>query len=280
MNKMTQPLGQSPAESPSEPLAQSSAPLPVNSPAEESVPISALEIGSLAHELKKQYVREINSFRKRAGLQFPEAAAKVNASSAEPAVDYCLSVSVRDTDWYHLRHLAEQAPELATKRWAEMVKEADAELESGHRAAEVVERGTSTCWQRAQFLVLRESLAEEWRPRSGIEWALIDAMALARTEELYWYHHLINFHEYGEDVSTTTKPIAPRVPMFKLVEQAGAMIDRFNRIFMRALRQLRDLRRYTVVVQAEQVNIGQNQVNVRTANNTCKDEPGMAPDCS
>jgi hypothetical protein len=36
-----------------------------------------------------------------------------------------------------------------------------------------------------------------------------------------------------------------------------------NRIFLRTLRQLRDLRRYTVVIQNPgQVNIGAQQVNV------------------
>ena len=49
------------------------------------------------------------------------------------------------------------------------------------------------------------------------------------------------------------------------IEQAMAMGDRFNRIFLRTLRALRDLRRYapTVVVQnAGQVNVGGQQVNV------------------
>ena len=43
------------------------------------------------------------------------------------------------------------------------------------------------------------------------------------------------------------------------------MVDRFNRLLLRTLRALRDLRRYSsqVVVQnANQVNVGQQQVNV------------------
>ena len=43
------------------------------------------------------------------------------------------------------------------------------------------------------------------------------------------------------------------------------MVDRFNKIFLRTLRQLRDLRRYSrpVIVQnAGQVNVGGQQVNV------------------
>jgi hypothetical protein len=49
------------------------------------------------------------------------------------------------------------------------------------------------------------------------------------------------------------------------IEQAACMIDRFNKIFLRTLRALRDLRRYApaVIVQnAGQVNVGGQQVNV------------------
>ena len=49
------------------------------------------------------------------------------------------------------------------------------------------------------------------------------------------------------------------------MELAATMADRFQKMFVRALRALRDLRRYapTVVVQhAQQVNLGQQQLNV------------------
>ena len=49
------------------------------------------------------------------------------------------------------------------------------------------------------------------------------------------------------------------------MEQAAAMVDRFNRLLLRTLRALRDLRRYgpSVTVQnAAQVNIGGQQVNM------------------
>ncbi len=42
------------------------------------------------------------------------------------------------------------------------------------------------------------------------------------------------------------------------------MVDRFNRLFLRTLRQLRDLRRYTpaiVINNPRQVNIANQQVN-------------------
>lgn len=48
----------------------------------------------------------------------------------------------------------------------------------------------------------------------------------------------------------------------KATEQAAAMVDRFNQLFLRTLRQLRDLRRYApqVTIQnAGQVNIASGQ---------------------
>ncbi len=48
------------------------------------------------------------------------------------------------------------------------------------------------------------------------------------------------------------------------VEQAYRLADGYNRQFLRVLRQLRDLRRYTPVViqNAQQVNVGNQQLNV------------------
>ena len=49
------------------------------------------------------------------------------------------------------------------------------------------------------------------------------------------------------------------------IEEAATMVDRWNRLFLRTLRQLRDLRRYTpsvVVGNVSQLNIAQQQMNV------------------
>ena len=56
----------------------------------------------------------------------------------------------------------------------------------------------------------------------------------------------------------------PSVSANAAMDQAVAMAERFNRIFLRTLRALRDLRRYSpsVTIQsAGQVNIGGSQVN-------------------
>ena len=65
----------------------------------------------------------------------------------------------------------------------------------------------------------------------------------------------------GEDPPWTP----PRVSDVEAIEQAAAMMDRFNKIFLRSLRALRDLRRYcrlVIVQNARQVNVGGQHVNV------------------
>jgi hypothetical protein len=57
----------------------------------------------------------------------------------------------------------------------------------------------------------------------------------------------------------------PRVSEHHAIEQAAAMVDRFNSFFVRCVWNLLDLRRHclSVVVQnAGQVNVGGQQVNV------------------
>ncbi len=67
----------------------------------------------------------------------------------------------------------------------------------------------------------------------------------------------------------------PYVREQEAVEHATQMADRYNRMFLRSLRQLRDLRRYRMPVtinNPQQVNIaadGGQQVNVSKTSNEC-----------
>jgi hypothetical protein len=99
---------------------------------------------------------------------------------------------------------------------------------------------------------------------------LIDVLAQAQASWLYWMGTLTTWTTLE---SASGKRLReehgcwqpPRVRDAEAVEQAAAMAERFNRIFLRTLRALRDLRRYTpaVVVQnAGQVNVAGQQVNV------------------
>ncbi len=60
------------------------------------------------------------------------------------------------------------------------------------------------------------------------------------------------------------KYVPPRMGRAAYTERSLRMAERFQRMFLRGLRALRDLRRYapTITIHNEgQVNIGQNQVN-------------------
>lgn len=224
------------------------------------------EAGSLAHELAKARNEMVDYYRRQYKFQATEALAKVDELAAETPAERILTTPARDTTWWDLEQLASVDAEMAVERWEGVKNEARAELMSGHRAAVPLETGESSCWQRAQFLAIRDALSSHWQPRNGIEWNLIDMMAQAWTLQMSWTARLV-ITDKIEWPDPPSKEMAkwqpPRLGQSLAIDQAAGMVDRFNRIFMCALRQLRDLRRYTVVIQsAEQVNIGQQQVNV------------------
>ena len=144
--------------------------------------------------------------------------------------------------WRHLAAVErEQGCDAALSAWECVKQAAREELSSGHRAAMVIEGSDAMPMDRARFLVLRESFASEWKPVNGIEFSLVDQMTQAATAQSYWTERLT----------------------MRTMQEAMGMVDRWNRVFLRCLRQLRDLRRFNVVIQnAGQVNVGQQQVNV------------------
>ncbi len=178
--------------------------------------------------------------------------------------------------WMDFAGLTKCQPDLARKRWDELKQIARSELKSGHRAAKVVEGASNSPSVRAEFIALREDLARDWQPRNGIEWTLIDTIAHAFTQYEIWTARLmlystLEFDEVSVKANGEWNP--PRVSDSDAINQAAAMADRFNRIFLRSIRALRDLRRYsaTVIVQnAGNVNVAEQQVNV--GNETCHDD--------
>jgi hypothetical protein len=229
----------------------------------------ATEAPSLAHELAKARTELVAYYRRQYGQSIPEAVKKAEeliATTNAANIERILRTPADCTTWLEMEQLAAVDPVLAARRWEKIKEAAYQELASGHQSAKAVESYEQTCWKRAQFLARREDLANQWRPRGGIEWALIDMMAQALSLQALWMQRLVMVDAI-EWPDPPSKEIAkwqpPQLGQSMAIDQAAGMVDRFNRIFMRALRQLRDLRRYTVVIQsAEQVNIGQQQVNV------------------
>jgi hypothetical protein len=150
------------------------------------------------------------------------------------------------------------------------------EVRTGHRAAKATDTNNDGSWQRAQFLALREELSAEWRPRNGLERQLLDTMAQAQTGYLTWLQNLTirtNLESCTNDrrLKEEGKWEPPRQSDADALEHAAAMMDRFNRIFLRTLRALCDLRRQSnpVIVQnGGQMNVAQQQINLSTATST------------
>jgi hypothetical protein len=170
--------------------------------------------------------------------------------------------------WHQLAHLTEQDPQAAYERWSEIMHQARQELDSGQRAAAAAQLFDNP-WEHAQFLAIRQSLAAEWQPTHGPEDRLIDMMAHAFEGWLFWMKRSTtqsNLQAVSEShsIAELGKWRPPTIGEAAALEQSMAMAERFNRIFLRTLRALRDLRRYapSVTIQsAGQVNIGAQQVN-------------------
>jgi len=226
------------------------------------------EAGTLAREMAAAYKGMVEHYRD----VWKKSTAEAVAKAEEMSDGYTASVLQGPADqvgWHGLDYLARQDQEKAAQRWEEVKGQALLELRSGHRAAKAMEGYGSNCWTRAQFLAVRRDLMEGWQPRNGIERQLIDMMAQAQTALLYWLELFMlrcaiegRGREEGRWQSPTVSDAEAR-------EQAAAMVDRFNGMFLRTLKALRDLRRQVpgVVVQnAGQVNVGQQQVNVNAGN--------------
>jgi hypothetical protein len=125
------------------------------------------------------------------------------------------------------------------------------------------------CWQRAQFLAVRNGLAEAWRPRNGLEWQLLDTMAQAQALMRLWQENLVALTLLAAragkpDPERPKHPLGRRLTEAEMTEEAAAMVERWHRMFLKTLEALQDLRRRPPVVvrRAGQVNIGAQQVNV------------------
>jgi hypothetical protein len=224
----------------------------------------------LARELTTAFRKMVDFEKEQLRRTAPEAVAKAEADAHPNYEKNILGQSPDQVTWYELEYLAERDPAVAARRWQEIREAAKAELVTGHQASRALEGFGSNAWQRAQFLALREELLGAWRPRNGMELQLIDAMAQARTMVLFWLQRL--------SVRASLEPLQeryektegrgyypPRVHDAKAVEQAAAMVEQFNKMYLQNLRTLNDLRRLgaaIIVHSAEQVNIGQQQVNV------------------
>jgi hypothetical protein len=221
----------------------------------------------LAQQMHAALADLIERYRRAMGLSAQEALAQVGKADTREA-ERILTLPPDQPTWLDLSRLADRDAGATARLWEEIKAAALDELRSGHRAAGAML--ASSPWERARFLAIRRELAEQWRPRGGVEWQLVEAMAQAQAAWTFWLEAMMRWAAlgvgaHGRDSKDEWGRSTPRLSEGEAVERAGAMADRFNRIVLRTLRAMRDLRRYapTVIVQsAGQVNVGGQQVNV------------------
>jgi len=223
----------------------------------------------LAREMTAALREMVQAYEQEEGLSTPDAVARIREDQLEEE-QRALHGPPWHVSWLDLEGLLQRDPQKYERRREEIKRAARDELQTGHRASGPVEVYGSTPWDRARFLALRQELAGGWQPRNGVERQLVDTMAQAQTAVEYWLQALMakaareaRLEQAKLREKETSGPSG--TTEFQAVEQAGAMVARFNRIFLRTLRALRDLRRgpQPVFVQnAGQVNVAQQQVNV------------------
>lgn len=266
----------------------------------EPVPIDSLEAAvgysSLLRQMHKSFVRQVAFYRSPTGgsLSIEDARARAfhactNLEEGKEKFDKLMSLPFDCLNFIDLMELQALAPRVAEGFW-EMVKaEGKKEFLSGHLGANInfPVGYQKELWNIARYLGVRESFIEEWNPSGGIEISLIDMLTQSYFQWQFWIEETVKrsqtrerepHPEYSRWMAQQAREARakgyddgywtrPTISEAAALDQAVQMADRWNRIYMRTLRQLRDLRRYSPVTinNANQVNIATDhagQVNL------------------
>jgi hypothetical protein len=220
--------------------------------------VKANEIESITALAAKAYARVLEAETKT-------GPAPVQGRYWVDSVGDALSMSPEDLSWNAIGQFEEENPGSFTTIWERVKQYARDELESGHRAASVAVDNQRPI-MRARFLVLREKYIREWQPRNVLESEMIDAICQAKTIRDYWMTLATErvaveceIERYWVQVSG--KRSERRIDGTESAHDAREEAERWDRVFIRSVRALRDLRRYTTAVI---VNNQGGQVNVAT----------------
>ncbi len=231
------------------------------------------------HEGELDYIASVMARRRTEYLAFLQAECRMTKEEAlahdqrseEERLKDLDGRPVRNLTWNDFDSVAEFDMKAALGKWQELKAQARAQWESGLRGAETMRLGEP--WERARYGALLSSFKDEWQPRGGIELALIEQMAQCYSSWLSCLENylFIDFFDGSEKVDDEEAGyhsrgyvVPPRLSRAQYIDRALRTAERFQRMFLRSLRALRDLRRYVpkiTIHSEEQVNIGQNQVD-------------------
>jgi hypothetical protein len=247
-----------------------------------ALPDDAAEAVPLAQAIAAAYKRMSLFYRDQYGLTGPEADERARGADDTPEQAAADMARIRESPpdqvgWFDLTRVAERDPDAVGAVWRSVKAAARDELHSGHRTAAALD-WNGTPWQRARFLAIRDGFRDDYRPRGGIEAAMVDLAAEAFGDYLEWTETVhrrgsldMEAEERDADRHGHWKP--QRVSWVESLDHAARMAERAHARFLRTVKMLTDLRRAgpVYVGQAGQVNVAGQQVNV--ARNGSHDGP-------
>jgi hypothetical protein len=234
------------------------------------------EIDTVARRLAAAYEANIRWRMKELKETAEDADRRVRAADDPEWHCRALTETSDQVSWWSLSQLIETEPQTGWALWERVKAEASDELASGHRAATAICWDDSP-WQRAQFLAVRQAFIGEWQPRGGIELTLIDQMAQSHSLYLHWVERAhvqasLEGTKQKRDLGRNGRWEPRTLGAAEALDQSAQMAERWQKLFVRALRALRDLRRHAPPVvlagPGSQVNVGQHQTNTAV---TCMD---------
>ena len=206
------------------------------------------EIGVIARRLAAAYEANIRWRMQELKESAEEADRRSRAVDDPEAQVRALDEPADQVSWWTLSPLIENDPDVGWAVWERVKAEAYDELVSGHRAVLALCWNDSP-WQRAQFLAIRQAFIDEWQPRGGIELTLIDQMAQAHSLYLFWIERAhvqasLEGTKEQRELSRTGRWQPRTLGTAEALDQSAQMAERWQKLFVRALRALRDLRRH------------------------------------
>jgi hypothetical protein len=204
-----------------------------------------------------------------------------NRSDTPNAVEKLRNTVFHQVKWDDVMAAHQEDPEQALLCLRAIYDRAGAYVNGGLYASQALDLNLP--FEKGQFSFIRLSFIEDWQPRGGIEASMVDMLAQCYVAWQYWLtrsFQTANNQDTVKEQRIKNKKSerqrwdegdwqTPRLTAVEYLDHCTQMADRFNRMYLRVLRQMRDLRRYSVPVtinNPKQVNIaaeGGQQVNLQ-----------------
>ncbi len=226
------------------------------------------ELQALASEFARQMVNEYKDIKQGSydllkrysedeyfkTTYTPEYIEKLASGELLPdALENIRSKLFNEIDWHEIQAAVTQNLEKSSIVMKAIYDGAEEYLEAGLYASKAL--CLRKPFKRMEFTAIRNGFIEEWQPRGGIEAGMVDMLAQCYVAWQFWLRMSFsiahNFDDVEEQKKNSKKPYEggawkpPSITAAEYLDRANQMADRFQRMFLRTLRQLRDLRRYS-----------------------------------